>query len=60
VFGEIQDSKLPPGLGITKLYDFPLGIAAKLRRGQALGGGRPLSMNLPGLSGSRVIRLRGS
>jgi hypothetical protein len=37
VFGEIQDSKLPPGLGITKLYDFPLGIAAKLRRWQALG-----------------------
>lgn len=37
VFGEIQDSRLPPGLGITKLYDFPLGIAAKLRRWQALG-----------------------
>ncbi|NUQ64992.1 MAG: hypothetical protein HUU20_21215 [Pirellulales bacterium] len=37
VFGEIKDSKLPPGLGITKLYDFPLGIAAKLRRWQALG-----------------------
>ena len=37
VFGEIKDSKLPPGLGITKLYDFPLGIAAKMRRWQALG-----------------------
>ena len=37
VFGEIKDSKLPPGLGITKLYDFPLGIAAKIRRWQALG-----------------------
>lgn len=37
VFGEIQDSRLPPGLGITKLYDFPLGIAAKLRRWEALG-----------------------
>jgi hypothetical protein len=37
MFGEIKDSKLPPGLGITKLYDFPLGIAAKMRRWQALG-----------------------
>ena len=37
VFGQIKDSKLPPGLGITKLYDFPLGIAAKLRRWQSLG-----------------------
>ncbi|MBM4094463.1 MAG: hypothetical protein FJ276_34430, partial [Planctomycetes bacterium] len=37
VFGQIKDSKLPPGLGITKLYDFPLGIAAKLRRWRALG-----------------------
>ncbi|MEI6872878.1 MAG: hypothetical protein WCL08_11400, partial [Verrucomicrobiota bacterium] len=37
VFGQIKDSKLPPSLGITKLYDFPLGIAAKLRRWQSLG-----------------------
>ncbi len=37
VFGQIKDSKLPPGLGITKLYDFPLGIAAKMRRWQSLG-----------------------
>lgn len=37
VFKEIKDSRLPPGLGITKLYDFPLGIAAKLRRWQTLG-----------------------
>ena len=37
VFAAIKDSKLPPGLGRTKLYDFPLGIAAKLRRWQALG-----------------------
>jgi len=37
VFGHIKDSRLPAGLGITKLYDFPLGIAAKLRRWQSLG-----------------------
>ena len=37
VFGEIKDSKLPPNLGITKLYDFPLGIAAKLKRWQDVG-----------------------
>lgn len=37
VFGQIKDSKLPPSLGITKLYDFPLGIAAKLRRWHSLG-----------------------
>ena len=37
VFGQIKDSKLSPGLGITKLYDFPFGIAAKLRRWQSLG-----------------------
>jgi len=36
VFSEIRDSRLPPGLGVTALYDFPLGIAAKLRRWQAL------------------------
>ncbi len=35
VFDEIKARNLPPG--ITKLYDFPLGIAAKLRRWQALG-----------------------
>jgi hypothetical protein len=37
VFGPIKDSRLPAGLGITKLYDFPLGIAAKLHRWQSLG-----------------------
>jgi hypothetical protein len=37
VLGQTKDSKLPPGLGITKLYDFPFGIAAKLRRWQTLG-----------------------
>ena len=37
VFGQIKDSKLLPGLGITKLYDFPFGIAAKMRRWQTLG-----------------------
>ena len=37
VFREIKDGRLPPGLGITKLYDFPLGIAAKLQRWQQLG-----------------------
>lgn len=37
VFKPIKDSRLPAGLGTTKLYDFPLGIAAKLRRWQQLG-----------------------
>lgn len=37
VFGDIKDSKLPPNLGITKLYDFPLGVAAKMRRWQDVG-----------------------
>lgn len=37
VFGEIKASRLPSGLGITKLYDFPLGIAAKLQRWKKLG-----------------------
>ncbi|MEI7958997.1 MAG: hypothetical protein WCI40_07795 [Verrucomicrobiota bacterium] len=37
VFGNIKESKLPLGLGVTKLYDFPLGIAAKLQRWQQLG-----------------------
>ncbi len=36
VFGPIKDSRLPLSLGATKLYDFPLGIAAKLRRWQGL------------------------
>ena len=40
VFGEIKGSHLPRG--ITKLYDFPLGIAAKLRRWQGLARGRLL------------------
>lgn len=37
VFGPIKEGKLPPGLGVTRLYDYPLGIAAKLRRWQQLG-----------------------
>lgn len=36
VFSEIEGSRLPRGLGVTRLYDFPLGIAAKLRRWQGL------------------------
>ena len=36
VFSEIRDSRLAPSLGVTALYDFPLGIAAKLRRWRAL------------------------
>jgi len=37
VFREIKGSRLPAALAGTKLYDFPLGIAAKLRRWQTLG-----------------------
>ena len=37
VFREIKDGRYGSGLGITKLYDFPLGMAAKLHRWQSLG-----------------------
>ncbi len=37
VFNEMKGSYLPQGLGVTALYDFPLGVAAKLRRWNDLG-----------------------
>ncbi len=37
VFGPIKESRMPQDLGSTRLYDFPLGVAAKLRRWQGLG-----------------------